>query len=635
MNSNPAWKVALIVLGILVSAIYAIPNFYPDEPAIQISGASASLEITDGVAAQAEAAIKAANLPFKPHERVGSSALIRIGDEDAQIRAREVVQAALGRDFVVTYNLAPTTPDWLAALRAGPMKLGLDLRGGVHFLMQVDIERAVAVREESWVDELRSTLREKMPDGLRHRSVRRQAEGGIEVRFDSVEAMAAGQDVIVGATNEFAIVAEETAEGGRLLLKLTEAAIKEIRNYAIEQNRTSISKRVNELGVAEPLVQRQGEDRIVVQLPGVQDAATAKRVIGRTASLEFRLVAERDSSGVSLDAPPPGTEVYPFKDNRQAPVLVKRDKITTGESVIGAQSGYDPQTSVPEVNITLDSKGGKSMQRVTADNVGKPMAVLFVETRSSARVVTKEDGTQETVIDKEELRYVINQATIRDVLGTRFRITGLDSPAEAAELALLLRAGALAAPMYFVEERTIGPSLGKANIAAGLNASLVGLALVVFFMLVFYRTFGVIGVFALGCNLMLLTAVLGVVGATLTLPGIAGIVLTMGMAVDANVLINERIKEELNKGSPVQQAIEAGYDRAWSTIIDSNITTLIVALILFGLGSGSVKGFAITLSIGILTSMYTAVVITRLLVNALYGGKPLKALPIQPLWSRA
>ncbi len=636
MNQNSPWQIAVVLLVVLASAIYAIPNLYPDEPAIQISGQNASVQVGDDVARRAEQVLAAANLPFKPAEPVQNSLLIRIGDSEAQVKAKEAVQRALGDDFVVAYNLAPTTPAWLLSLYATPMKLGLDLRGGVHFKLEVDMERAIAQREEAWVDQIKSVLREKLPEGVRFKSVRRGERGGIEARFGDAAARDAARGIIQATTADFVITDVEAAGEYNLALKFSEAAIKEIQDYAIDQNRTTIANRVNELGVAEPLVQRQGANRIVVELPGVQDTATAKRVLGRTASLEFRMVDwENPGPWQPGRAAPPGTEVYPFKDNREPPRVLKREKIVTGDSVIGAKAGFDPQTSTPNVSITLDSKGGRSMQRTTTDHVGDLMAVLFVETRAITRTVTDPDGTLRTVIDKVEEKYLINAAQINGVFGSQFQITGLDSPAEAAELALLLRSGALAAPMYFVEERTIGPSLGKENIQAGLQAAVYGFLLVVLFMVVNYRLVGVFACIALVGNLLLLLALLGAIGTTLTMPGIAGIVLTMGIAVDANVLINERIREELRKGLSVQQAMDKGYSRAWATIMDSHLTTLIVGLVLFGLGAGSVKGFAITLSLGIITSLYTAVVFSRVLMNWKYGNKPVKALSIQPIWVRS
>ncbi len=635
MNQNSWWKIALAAFVVVASTVYALPNLYPDEPAIQISGASAAAATTDQIAEQAEQALAAARLPYQPHERVGTSMLIRIGDSEAQIKAKDVVQQALGDNYVVALNLAPTTPHWLRMLGADPMKLGLDLRGGVHFMLEVDMTKAIAQREEAWVDQFRQALREKLPEGQRYRSVRRLVDGGIELRFENSEVRNAARLILQQITSDFIGTDDETGGEFRLVMKFSPVALKAIQDYAIDQNRTTIANRVNELGVAEPLVQRQGANRIVVELPGVQDTATAKRVLGRTASLEFRMV-DWDKSGPYMpgDPIPPGDEVYPFKDNREPPRLLKREKIVTGDSVIGAQMGYDQQDNTPNVSITLDTKGGRAMQRITTEHVGHLMAVLFVETKAVSRTVTQADGTVTTVLDKREEKYLINAATIRGVFGSQFQITGLDSAAEASELALLLRSGALAAPMYFVEERTIGPTLGKQNIESGIKAAGYGFLLVVIFMIANYRLVGVFGSIALVGNLLLLFAVLGLINSTLTLPGIAGIVLTMGMAVDANVLINERIKEELRNGVPVQQALNAGYERAWATIFDSHVTTLIVGVILFGFSTGSVKGFAITLSIGILASLYTAVVMSRLLTNWKYGGKPVKSVSIFPLWRR-
>jgi preprotein translocase subunit SecD len=637
MNKNSPWTLVFVAFVLFASAIYSIPNLYPDEPAIQVSGASASVQVADDVAQRAEAALKAAGLPFKPHELVQNSVLIRMGDAEAQIRAKAIVQEALGDNYVVAFNLAPTTPAWLLALYAEPMKLGLDLRGGVHFKLEVDMDRAIAHREESWLDQMRTALRERLPQGSRYKSIRRDTvNDGIEIRFDDAAARDAAIVILRSVTTDFAATPEERNGEYLVRLALTETAIKEIQNYAIEQNRTTIANRVNELGVAEPLVQRQGANRIVVELPGVQDTAAAKRILGRTANLEFRMVDwENDGTWQPGSAVPPGAEAFPFKENLQPPRLLKREKIVTGDSVTGASAGFDSQSGTPNVSISLDTKGGRSMQRTTGEHVGRLMAVLFVETKANVRQVTQPDGSVQSVLEKTEEKYIINAATIQGVFGSQFQITGLDSPAEAAELALLLRSGALAAPMYFVEERTIGPSLGKENIESGLKAAVYGFMLVVLFMIVNYRLVGVFACTALVGNLLLLLALLGGIGTTLTMPGIAGIVLTMGIAVDANVLINERIREELRKGLPIQQAMHSGYSRAWTTIIDSHLTTLIVGLVLFGFGAGSVKGFAITLSLGIITSLYTAVVFSRVQMNWMYGNKPVKSISIQPMWVRA
>ncbi len=611
----PLWKYGLIILVAIASLIYSLPNLYPDEPAIQISGASASVPADKAVLEQATAALNVAGIAFHGAEVQEKGILVRVNTPEVQLKAQDAVRRALGDSYVVALNLASTTPAWLKAMGAGPMKLGLDLRGGVHFMLEVDMAKALEQRQESYVTDIKAKFREKK---LAYRTVA-EREQGFELKFASADDRLKAADYLKTEFPEFTQVEREADAAFFVDLTFRPEKLREITDYAVNQNLTTIRNRVNELGVAESVVQRQGASRIVVELPGVQDTAEAKRILGRTASLEFRFV-DWDNNGVAVDGiAPPGTELIPFKNGADAPVLLQKRKIVTGERVVNAQSGFD-EFSNPQVNISLDSRGGKLMADATRDNVGKLMAVVFVESKQKTRFVTNAEGKQvemrESVVEKN----VINRATIQSMLGSQFRITGLDSPAEAAELALLLRAGALAAPMYFVEERTVGPSLGQENIDKGVLSTQVGFALVAVFMVLFYKGFGLIANVALFLNVAILMAVMGFMGAALSLPGIAGIVLTVGMAVDANVLIYERIREELQRGMSPQASIMAGYDRAFVTILDSNLTTLIVAVILFAVGSGPIKGFAVTLSIGIMSSMFTSITVTRAIVNLVYGG---------------
>ncbi|MCC2636645.1 MAG: secD [Moraxellaceae bacterium] len=622
---TPPWKYLVVALVALISLVYSLPNLYPDEPAIQVSGASASIPANAAVLDSATRALTVAGIPFHGAEvqgREGKEAvLIRFRTAREQVLGQNAVRRALGDNYVAALNLAPTTPAWLAALGAAPMKLGLDLRGGVHFMLEVDMEKALQQRQETYVNDIKSKLREKK---LAYRNVAERGQG-FALKFETAADRQAAEDLLKVEFNEFSYARRDAPEGFFSDVDFTPEKLRELSDYAVNQNLTTIRNRVNELGVAESVVQRQGSNRIVVQLPGLQDTAEAKRILGRTASLEFRMVAENSdaSSGIA----PPGTELYPFKDGKDLPVLLQKRKIVTGERVVGAQSSFD-EFSQPKVDISLDVRGGKLMAEATRDNVGRMMAVLFVESKQRTREVTDASGKVVEVKENYVEKNVINRATIQSMLGSQFQITGLDSPAEAAELALLLRAGALAAPMYFVEERTIGPSLGQENIDKGINSTLVGFALVAIFMVIFYRVFGVIANVALLFNVTILMAVMGAMGAALSLPGIAGIVLTVGMAVDANVLIYERIREELRRGLTPQAAIIAGYDRAFTTILDSNLTTLIVAVILFAIGTGPIKGFAVTLSIGILSSMFTAITLTRVIVNLIYGGRRVTKLSI-------
>ena len=611
-NKFPLWKNVLVLLVVVFGFVFAAPNLYPPDPAVQLSGQSGAMVIDQMILDKVEKSLDEAGIDYFAGEADGSSALVRLRDASMQLRAKEVIQAEMGGDYIVALNLAPTTPDWLVGLGGKPMKLGLDLRGGVHFLLEVDLDSALATRLEADMQNIKAELREE-----------RIRYGSFALKGRQIVGQFRDQEQIDRATalirTNYRDLQPQSGQGQSeltLVLNLSEVATREIENNAIKQNLTSLRNRVNELGVSEPLVSRQGKNRIVVELPGVQDTAEAKRIIGKTANLEFRLEAE-GRSGETFDFRTP---------SGQGPnARLETKAVITGENVTDARASFD-ENGRPQVNIDLDAKGGWQMGYATRDNIGRALGVLFIEYKTKLEKSIDENG--EVVITPVPFveKSIISLATIRGQLGTSFRITGLDSQRESSELALLLRAGALAAPMYIVEERTIGPSLGAENIRLGVQSVTLGMALVLLFMLVIYKGFGVFANIALATNLLLLVAFMSLLGATLTLPGIAGIVLTVGMAVDANVLIFSRIREELAAGSSIQGAISAGYDRAFVSILDANITTLIVAIILFLIGSGPVKGFAVTLSIGILTSMFTSIVMTRGLVNAVVGGRKIDKL---------
>ncbi len=619
LNRYPIWKYLLVVLVLALGVIYALPNLYPDDPAIQISGASSAQTIETSDRTLMEEALREAGIETKGTE-LGSnnrSGLIRLVNRSDQLPAQDVVRRALGQRYVVAQNLAPTTPDWLVSIGAGPMNLGLDLSGGVHFLLEVDMERAIENRVNVYESELRTTLRDER---VRFRSL--PSRGNVlQFGFTDSDQLRDAQRVINRNYTQFQFDTTTRDDLQVLQLTLSEAEMQEIREYAVRQNLTTVRNRVDELGVAEPLVQRQGANRIVVELPGVQDTAEAKRILGQTANLEFRLAAEPNAARATV-------ETFDFRDGSRPPAEVERSIILTGDQVTDAQSNFD-ENGRPQVNIRLDGHGGELMTRATRTNVGRGMAVLFIEQRQISRTVQQEvDGEMQEVEVPAfvEEKSIISLATIQSTLGNQFRITGLNSPAEASELALLLRAGGLAAPMHFVEERTIGPSLGAENIARGVTATQIGFLLVLAFMVVVYKAFGVLAGVALSFNLILLLALMSMLGATLTLPGIAGIVLTLGMAVDANVLIFSRIKEEVASGVAIQRAIHEGYDKAFSAIVDGSLTTLLVGVILFAMGTGPIKGFAVTLSLGILTSMFSAIIVTRAMVNLSVGGRDIKKL---------
>lgn len=619
----PAWKYVLILFVMVISTLYALPNLYPDEPAIQITGAKAGSSIDQSVLNQAKAALKAAGITSHNDSFDGQTALIRLRTAEDQIKAQEVIKTNLGDSYVIAQNFAQTTPDWLRAIGAKPLKLGLDLRGGVHFLLEVDMKKTLEQRIDTAVTDIRRYLREQK---LSSSSVRAN-NGGILLTFSDPDQRSTAAAALRRQFPDFEQQPLAQSDSFALQLNYSEAKIQEITQYAVGQNLTTLRNRINELGVAEALVQSQGANRIVVELPGIQDTAEAKRVLGRTANLEFRLVAE-ESDSYTGGLAPAGTEAFPFEKLDGPQILLKRQRIVTGERVQNAQSGFD-ENGQSEVNITLDTAGGKLMSAATRNAVGKQMAVLFIENKQRiSNSVDPVTGKTVEVRTPYAEQVVINRATIQAVLGSSFRITGVGTPQEAAELALLLRAGALAAPMYFVEERTVGPSLGQENIDKGMLSTQIGFALVAIFMVIFYRLFGLMANIALFMNLAMILAAMSAIGAAMSLPGIAGIVLTIGMAVDANVLIFERIREEVARGASPKQSIVAGYDRAFGTIFDSNLTTLLVAFILFAVGSGPIKGFAVTLSIGILCSMFTAITVTRGLAQLIYGNRRVNKLSI-------
>lgn len=622
----PAWKYLLILVVLVISTLYALPSLYPDEPAVQISGAKAGTTIDKSVIQKAEQILKSENISSHDNTFTNNAALLRLSTSEAQLKAKDVLSKGLGENYTIALNLAPTTPEWLQKIGAKPMKLGLDLRGGVHFLLEVDMDKAIAQRMETSATDLHREFRDNK---INFNSLALN-NNVITIQFANNDDRAAVMDFLRRDGNKYNQQALATDTGSTLKLTYNDATKQDIQSYALNQNLTTLRNRINELGVAEALVQSQGSNRIVVELPGVQDTAEAKRVLGRTANLEFRLVSDLNDqyidrfTGKYNGQPlPPGTEVFAYESlDSGRELLLNRNRILTGERVQNASSGFSQDTGGAEVNITLDTAGGKLMSDATRNAVGKRMAVLFIENKQKITSVPDPvTGAMTEVRTPYTESVVINAANIQAVLGSSFRITGLDSPQEASELALMLRAGALAAPMYFVEERVVGPSLGQENIDKGVLSTQVGFILVALWMIVFFRLFGLIADIALVINLAMLLTVMSWIGASLTLPGIAGIVITIGMAVDANVLICERIREEMRWGASPKQAIIAGYDRAYNTILDSNLTTFLVAFILFAIGTGPIKGFAVTLMIGIICSMFTAITVTRAIVQLVYGRK--------------
>ena len=619
MNRYSSWKYILILFLIGLGLLFALPNIYGKDPSLQISAAR-SVEITELTEYQISAALDEAGLSYKNIVLGVGNLTIRFDDEETQLKAQPIVKESLGRNYVVALNLAPATPDWLSKFGAEPMSLGLDLRGGVHFLMEVDMDAAADKAEERYISELRSFLRENK---VRYKTITRNKPSGLLIRFKDDNERNNGQSLIEKNLLDLNVIAPDANETEfSLIITIKDEVLRETQRLALQQNITTLRKRVNELGVAEPVIQRQGLKRVVVQLPGVQDTARAKAILGATATLEFRLVDEKHEPQEAVNGRiPAGSKLY-YERNGQ-PILLKKQVMLTGDSIINAASGIDTLNGGPDVTITLDGRGAKRMSRGTRDNVGKRLAVVFMEYKMETIEVNGE-----FVKEKETIEEVINAAVIQEQLGKRFHITGLDSSEEAKNLALLLRAGALAAPIYIIEERTVGPSLGQDNIDKGFDSVAIGFVLILIFMAIYYKIFGLFADIALGLNLVLIVAMLSLLQATLTLPGIAGIVLTVGMAVDANVLIFERIREEIRNGNSPQASIHSGYEKAFSTIADANITTLIAALMLFSFGTGPIQGFAVTLSLGIISSMFTAIMVTRGLVNLIYGGRNLKKLTI-------
>ena len=616
INQYPAWKYALIGVALFAGILFALPNLFGEDPAVQVSavrGAPVDAALRDRLVDR----IAVAGIVAKDSE-VTDRLLMRFESGEDQLRAREIIEDALDRQYVVALNLAPSTPAWLAALGGLPMYLGLDLRGGVHFLMEVDLAGAVRQAEQRYAGDLRTLLREEK---LRQRAITVRANGGLIVRFSDAGHRDSAYDLVRARMPELLVESTENVGDPVLEVQIGETAKREIERFAVQQNVTTLRNRVNELGVAEPVIQKQGENRIVVQLPGVQDTARAKEILGATATLEFRMVHDESAAALATGRVPATAKLY--HERNGAPILLQRNVMLTGEYITDAASGIDQQSGSPAVFITLDGKGARLFSNRTRDKIGRPMGVVYIEHKSFTELV---NGVRKR--RKEIVEEVINVATIRDQLGKRFQITGLDTTEEARNLALLLRAGALAAPIEIVEERTVGPSLGRANIDQGFRSVVIGFVLVLVLMAVYYKRFGLVANLALTFNLVLVVAMLSLLQATLTLPGIAGIVLTVGMAVDANVLIFERIREEIRNGNTPQASIHAGYAKAFSTIADANITTLIAAVLLFGFGTGPIKGFAITLSLGIVTSMFTAIMLTRAVINLMYGGKRVSALSI-------
>lgn len=614
LNKYPLWKTLMVAMIVAIGALYATPMLYGESPAVQVSGlrgVEANAATLDSIKAQLEES----NLSFASIALENGQVLTRFNNTEDQLKARDVLDDNLGKEFSVALNLTPNTPSWLATIGGKPMKLGLDLSGGVSFLMEVNMKEAINKAKIGMVSDFRGDLRNEK---IRYRSVK-EANNSVVVVFRKIEDLEAGQSLLKKRYRDLLLSTDDDTL--TLTAKMTEQKLKEIREYALQQNITIIRNRVNELGVAEPLVQRQGKKHIVIELPGVQDTAKAKEILNATATIEFRLVDTEGDLSNALNGRIPANSIL-LKDKDGRPSLLKKRIMLTGDHITDAKSGFD-EYSRPQVNISLDSAGGSKMSSGTKSNIGKPMATVFIEYKAT----DKKDAEGNIIFEKQQ--EIISVATIQSRLGKTFRITGAGSAAEAHNLALLLRAGALIAPITIVEERTVGPTLGAENVRLGFEAILMGFGLVFIFMMVYYRAFGVVANLALGANLVLIVGVMSMIpGATLTLPGMAGIVLTVGMAVDANVLIFERIREEIREGKTIQQAIHQGYDAAFSTIIDANITTLIAALILFAIGTGPVKGFAVTLSIGIITSMFTSVVGTRAVVNAIWGGKRLEKLPI-------
>ena len=625
MLTYARWQYAIILIVLLFSGLYALPNVFPQDPSVQVTANRGSV-VDEGLRSRIQSELQAAGVTVKSVDIDDGDLLVRLPNADMQVKAADTLRPELGNDYVVALNLASTVPDWLDALGAKPMLLGLDLQGGVHFTMQVDQAAALEKRLDATAEDIRVLLRENR---VRYQSVERRPDGTIVATLPApapadverarelvVQNLAQGS---AGMAGQATLTAEP--QGNTLVVRMSEAELNRLTADAIEQNVGTLRNRVNALGVAEPIIQRQGDDRIVVQLPGVQDTAQAKRIIGATATLEYRAALEGNAyDAVSTGIVPPGARVYYRRDlgpdGKPIPVLLSRRVITTGDQLVGATSGLDPQSGTPSVSVRLNAAGGQRMFDFTSENVGKPMAVVFIERIPEVRMVDGEE-VRTTRVNEE----VISVANINGVFGRDFQTTGLDSMQEAADLALLLRSGSLAAPMDFIEERVVGPSLGAENVERGLKAVLYSFVFTLIFFLFYYRMFGLITCMALLVNLLMVVAVMSLAGFTLTLPGLAGIALTVGLSVDANVLINERIREELRAGLPPKAAIATGYEKASGSIFDANITAILAGVALFAFGTGPVKGFAVALVVGILTSMYTAVSASRGIATLIYGGR--------------
>ncbi|WP_316368344.1 protein translocase subunit SecD [Candidatus Thiodiazotropha sp. CDECU1] len=617
MNQYPLWKNLMVLILVLIGGLFALPNIFDQDPSMEIS-AQRDATIDQTTESRVQKALGKVGIEAKGVAQNNGKLLVRFKNSEDQLKAMDQIAAELGENYTPALTLSPDLPDWLVGLGAEPMYLGLDLRGGIHVLIDVDMEAAIEQAAERYSSDIRTLLRENK---LRYIRISRENDQ-VLVKFNNVEKRDQASDLIGNEFRSLNLESFDEADAFLIRVSLSPVEKQEVQKFALQQNITTLRNRVNALGIAEPLIQQQGIRRIVVQLPGAQDPAKLKEILGATATLEYRLADTEHSVEDAVNGRiPPGSNLYRERDGQ--PVLLKKRVIVTGNQIVDASSGLDQQTGQPAVFVSLDGVGAKRMRRMTNENVGQPMAVVFIENRVTTRMV---DG--EPVKVKRRVEEVISIATIREPFGRRFQTTGLDTTEEARDLALLLRAGALAAPIEIVEERTIGPSLGQDSIDQGFKSVMIGLTLVMIFMAIYYRVFGLVADLALVMNLVLIVAILSMLQATLTLPGIAGIVLTVGMAVDANVLIFQRIREEIANGNSPQASIQAGYEKAFSTIIDANITTLIAAVVLFSFGTGPIKGFAVTLAIGICTSMFTAIIGTRAVINLIYGRKRVKALAI-------
>ena len=626
LNKTPIWKYTLILAVIIVGSFYALPNLFGNDPGMQIRG-TRGFKVDENVLSRVNSLLEAENIAAKSVIFDDKGLKLSFEDTETQLKARDIIEDDLDNNYTTALSLLSGAPNWLTDSGANPMFLGLDLRGGVHFLLEVDMDAALDQARNQSISGIKKFLQEKK---LRYKPFNTDARGAIYIEMRKAEQRLEALDLL---EKEFLDIrfTEDSATDAGIAVNLSEESIKEIQTFALEQNMTSLRNRVDQLGVAEPIVQRQGENRIVIQLPGVQDTARAKEILGRAATLEMRMVdEERNVEAISTAQSPPGSRLYSFRDGRR--ILLKKEIIYSGNNIVNAAASIDTQEGSPIVSITLDAFGESKNRQITGDNIGRRMAVVYVESvteikrDTNGEIIFDADG--KPIKESSRIEDVLTAPVIQEQLGQRFRITGLDSVEEARDLALMLRSGSLAAPVEIIEERTVGPSLGQANISKGFWSVTIGFMLVLVFMLVYYRVFGVVANVALFLNLILMCAVLSLFQATLTLPGVAGIVLTVGMAVDANVLIFERIREEIRNGNSPQASIHMGYDNAFSTIVDANVTTLIAALVLFNFGTGPIKGFAVTLSIGIITSMFTAIIVTRSLINWFYGGKSVKKLSI-------